>query len=107
MATFNEGIAALAGTNAAILADLLKDLLDEENDFPEKLIEKFGKTWCRCSMRMMTVYCPYLTIHQVERALNVMRDAGIIVSAKFSSGGFDHTNWYAFTEYGKRVMELG
>ena len=44
---------------------------------------------------------------QVEYAIGLLRDKEIIISRKLSSGGFDHTNWYAFTEYGRKIMKWG
>lgn len=107
MANFNERIADLAGVNAAIVADLLESLMRDGYEVTEQVTEKFGKRWCRCSMRTMTAYCPYLSIHQVEHAVWLLRAHGIVTAARFSRKGFDHTNWYAFTEYGRRVMEMG
>lgn len=54
-------------------------------------------------MKMATVYCPYLSRRQVEKAIHVLRDKGILSKDNFNDDKFDHTNWYAFTEYGRML----
>ena len=102
MNRFNENIAMVAGTNAAIIAELI-DYLIRESD--QETVIEYEKVWCRCSMKMATVYCPYLTKYQVEDALWALRDKGIISKGNFNDDRFDHTNWYAFTEYGSGLMD--
>ena len=102
MAICNDGVAMKAGTNAGIIANLLMGLMEEGD-----AVEKFGRTWCRCSFKSITVIYPFLSMAQVEYAIGLIRDKEIIISRKLSSGGFDHTNWYAFTEYGRKIMKWG
>ena len=52
----------LAGTNAGIVAEILRNLMEAE----EEVVVKFGKTWCRCSMKTITVFCPFLSIDQCK-----------------------------------------
>ena len=102
MAICNDGVAMKAGTNAGIIANLLMGLMEEGD-----AVEKFGKTWCRCSFKSITVIYPFLSMAQVEYAIGLLRDKEIIISRKLGEGGFDHTNWYAFTEYGQKIMKWG
>ncbi|MGN8914289.1 hypothetical protein [Anaerofustis butyriciformans] len=102
MAICNDRVAMKAGTNAGIIANLLMGLMEEGD-----AVEKFGKTWCRCSFKSITVIYPFLSMAQVEYAIGLLRDKEIIISRKLSFGGFDHTNWYAFTEYGRKIMKWG
>ena len=102
MAICNDGVAMKAGTNAGIIANLLMGLMEEGD-----AVEKFGRTWCRCSFKSITVIYPFLSMSQVEYAIGLLRDNGIIISRKLSAGGFDHTNWYAFTEYGMKITKWG
>lgn len=104
MATCNENIAMVAGVNAGIIAELLKEILDENL---EDIRSEYGKRWCRCSFKTMVVYCPFLSIEQTKGAIYALKDKGIIAKKRFNSTKFDHTNWYAFTEYGKKLMEAG
>ena len=102
MAICNDGVAMKAGTNAGIIANLLMGLMEEGD-----AVEKFGRTWCRCSFKSITVIYPFLSMAQVEYAIGQLRDKEIIISRKLSAGGFDHTNWYAFTDYGQKIMKWG
>lgn len=104
MANCNENIAMVAGVNAGIIAELIKDITKDEL---EDISYKYGKKWCRCSFKTMAVYCPYLSIEQIKGAVCVMRKKGILSTDRFNESKFDHTNWYAFTEYGKHLLETG
>lgn len=103
MAICNDGVAAKAGVNAGIVAEVLRERLDSDRF----TTHRYGKKWCRCSFKTITVLCPFLTVGQVEYAINMLRNKGIISSSKMTAKSFDHTNWYAFTEYGNRVMKWG
>ena len=61
MAICNDGVAMKAGTNAGIIANLLMGLMEEGD-----AVEKFGRTWCRCSFKSITVIYPFLSMAQVE-----------------------------------------
>lgn len=104
MAKCNENIAMVAGVNAGIIAELLNDILKDQL---ENVCEEYGKQWCRCSYKTMVVYCPYLSINQIKGAVYIMIEKGILSRGRFNNTRFDHTNWYAFTEYGKHLMEVG
>ena len=99
----NTQVAMLAGTNAGIVAETLRNLMEAE----EEVVVKFGKTWCRCSMKTITVFCPFLSIDQASYAIKALKRRGIICCMKMEVKKFDHTNWFAFTEYGMRIMKRG
>ena len=63
--------------------------------------------WVKASQKMMTVSMPYLTKGHVAYAVNKLIDRGYIKKGRYSENKFDHTNWYAFTEYGSLVMDYG
>ena len=104
MAKCNENVAMVAGVNAGIIAELLNDILKDEL---ENVSFEYGKQWCRCSFKTMVVYCPYLSINQIKGAVYTLRKKGIITKCRFNASRFDHTNWYAFTEYGKHLIMVG
>ena len=64
-------------------------------------------TWMRCSAKQITIDNPFLSIDMVKYAIRNLRDNGVIRSKKLAKSGFDHTNWYIFTEYGTNLMEGG
>ena len=47
------------------------------------------------------------SIHMAKDAVNVLVGKGYIRKGCFNDNRFDHTNWYAFTDYGKKMMEAG
>lgn len=55
----------------------------------------------------MTVYCPFLSVHQAGRAIDALERRRLIVKGNFNETKFDHTNWYAFTEYGRKLFGAG
>ncbi len=102
MFTFRGNIAGKFGINAAVVAEYLysgADGLEER--------ELAGRTWYRCSSGRITADNPFLTADMVKRAVGILRDEGIVRSKRLSKCGFDHTNWYCFTEYGETLMEGG
>jgi len=106
MTYFRNDIAAKCGVNAAIVAQMLWDrLIDEAGT--EKALERHGCFWSRCSARMMTAELPFLSIHMAKDAVGLLRENGYIRKGCFNDNRFDHTNWYSFTEYGVRIMEVG
>ena len=40
-------------------------------------------------------------------AVGLLKENGYIRKGCFNDNRFDHTNWYSFTEYGVRIMEVG
>lgn len=103
---FRDNIAVLCGMKAAIVAEILWDQLDEQIKNDVSRFE-FNNDWCRCSQFMVTVICPCLTIHMVKDAIATLIDHKIIRKGRFNDSKFDHTNWYAFTEYGEKMMLEG
>ena len=101
MFTFRGNIAERCGINAAIVAEYLYT----ENRFEEK--ELAGKIWCRCSSRRIAADNPFLTVDMIKRSLDILRNENIVSSKRLSKCGFDHTNWYCFTEYGEMLMKGG
>ena len=102
MAICNEKIAMVAGVNAGIIAELLNDMMKHDG---KHVMEEYGKRWCRCSYKTMIVYCPFLSIDQAKGAIYALREKGILVKDCFNETKFDHTNWHAFTEYGRLLLE--
>ena len=54
---------------------------------------------------MFTALMPYLSKGMVQGGLRRLAKGGLIVKGEFNQSRFDRTSWYAFTAYGKKVME--
>lgn len=103
MTLFRNDVAVKCGVNAAIIADLLWHIINDNSRY-EKRRYFYGSNWCRCSLKSMTIKYPYLTRNMAGTAVRRLIDQGIIIKACLNDSRFDHTNWYAFTEYGARLM---
>ena len=54
-----------------------------------------------------TVALPFMSVDMARRSLKKLAEEGIIVRDVFNDDKFDHTYWYAFTDYGFEMMEPG
>ena len=106
MCDFKKDIAVRYGVNAAVIAQFLWDSI-EGPDHSSKRVCRDGKKWCRCSILLMTGIFPFLSRHMAEDALERLIKAHVIKKDCLNSNRFDHTNWYAFTEYGEYLMKGG
>ena len=70
-------------------------------------IERHGRIWTRISQKMITVALPFMSVDMARRSLKKLAEEGIIMRDVFNDDKFDHTYWYAFTEYGSEMMEPG
>lgn len=100
---FNSGIAEKFGVNAAIIAEYIRSVIKDNEFNRSNLID--GKTWMRHSKFMFTVVMPYLSEYAVDQSLKKLLNGKIIVKNEFNQNRFDRTLWYAFTEYGQKLME--
>jgi hypothetical protein len=106
MSKFRNNVAAQVGINAAIVAEYLWYLLTEEVS-DEDAFCCHGYYWCRCSALTITGEYPYLSLHMVKDAIENLHKNNYIRKGCFNDNKFDHTNWYAFTDYGMKMMEDG
>ena len=100
---FDLEVARECGVNAATVATFLWERLISDPN----LKYRHGLAWTKVSQRMMTIALPYLTIDQIAYAVNKLIDLGYIKKGHYDINKFDHTNWYAFTKYGSKVMNFG
>ena len=100
---FNAGIAKAYGVHAALLAEHIWREV-KENEF-HKRCRHAGHVWMRCSRRNFTVSMPYLTEGMVGGSIRKLKRAGILLQGEFNDSRFDRTAWYAFSEYGRNIME--
>lgn len=100
---FNMKTAEVCGLRESVLATYLWDLLDRDRE----AVEFNGRCWTRISQRMITVALPFMTVDMVQGSLNKLLRKGIIKREVLNDDRFDHTNWYAFTDYGIEMMDPG
>ena len=106
MIRFNETVARKYGVNAAIVVELIWELrYDAANK--KKTAEKYDRKWFRYSMKEMALDLNCLSLDMVKDAVKVLVDNGVLRKDNLNDSKFDHTNWYAFTDYGTQLMKRG
>ena len=106
MCKFRVSVARLCGLNAAVIAEHLWYLYNNEScGNPERY--RHGAYWVRQSALMMTGEYPFLSVDMVKDAIKMLKEKNIIRKGCFNENKFDHTAWYTFTGYGIKVMDAG
>jgi len=99
----NTGIARRYGVNTALVAQYVWEQVCE-NEFHNRH-HYDGRRWMRCSQMMFTAVMPYLSRHAVRCALEHLIKQGVLIRGTFGADKFDRTSWYAFTQFGRLLME--
>jgi len=99
----NVELASKLGMSCAIAAQCLWD--GTEGAFGADIECVKGDIWIRMGHRQLSLLIPYLTPHMTKSALRRLVEAGILRTCDFNNSPFDHTYWYAFTDYGTRLMQ--
>lgn len=60
---------------------------------------KDGRYWTYNSAVAFAELFPYLSVHQVRRALDKLEAEGVILKANHNQSAYDRTTWFAFTDY--------
>lgn len=105
MCKFRTQVAKQFDLKTAVVAEHLWELCDIASGYTTQY--KHGEYWCRCSAIMISGEFPFLTIHMAKYAIKRLRKNGVIKKGCFNENKFDHTSWYCFTEYGKKLMRAG
>ncbi len=100
---FNARLAGQYGVAAALLLEHIWWEI-KENEFHGRC-RYGGKTWMRRSIKAFTAHMPYLSRDIVKGGIARLKKAGLLVQGEHNECPFDRTSWYAFTEYGRKVME--
>ena len=100
--TLNTSLARRFGVNAALLAQYIWNEVCK-NEFAGRGFFE-GRYWMRSSQMMFTAVMPYLSKHMARRALERLMKQGVITRSEYSDSPFDHTSWYAFTQFGALLM---
>lgn len=57
-----------------------------------------GKIWVYLSHKQISQYFGYMSIQQVQRALEKLLECGLIVKGNFNKNPFDRTTWYTYSD---------
>jgi hypothetical protein len=100
----NVELACRLGMGSAIAAQCLWDGMNGQ--FEAETETTKGSLWIRMGHRQLSLLIPYLTPHMAKSALRHLVKGGIVHTFDLNESPFDHTHWYAFTAYGKRLMAV-
>jgi len=96
---YNNKTAIQCGINSALIAgyfwyDLKKNGKTNDN-----------KLWVRASRKKLMAIFPFMREKAIGNALKRLQKADIITKQEFNESSFDRTLSFAFTTYGKSIME--
>ena len=96
---YSNKIAMKCGINSALLASFL---WDETKDNGQK---HHNRVWAACSQKKLMALYPFMKEKADRGALHRLIDAEILFMSEYNESRFDRTASYAFTTYGKTLME--
>jgi hypothetical protein len=64
-----------------------------------------GRYWTYGTMKAFAELYPYLTVNQVRRALERLKEKGLIIDGEYNTKPFDRTKWYTLTD--AAMVEIG
>jgi hypothetical protein len=100
--TFNVGHAVRFGIHEAIIMANLAFWIRKNK--ANKKSFKDGRYWTYNSAKAFSELFPYLSVHQVRRALDKLESEGVIIKANHNQSSYDRTTWFAFTDEWDAVL---
>lgn len=97
--TYSTKMATKLGINAALVAAYMHYQLKFSAS------EHHNRLWMRCPYDRIRVEFPFMGKHAVGSALKKLTKNGVLLKHEYNVSRFDRTLSYAFTEYGKAMME--
>ena len=64
-----------------------------------------GRYWTYTTVKALSELYPYLTANQVRRALEKLKEKGLIIDGEYNAKPFDRTKWYSLSDAG--MAEVG
>ena len=64
-----------------------------------------GRYWTYNTQKALLELFPYASKRKLETAISHLKEAGIIITGNYNSSAYDHTMWYAFSDYGKSIVQ--
>lgn len=90
--SFNKQIARIHGINAAIVFNHILYWLNINATNPAA--QKQGKTWMYESQEKMSEFLDCLSKREIQNALNILEESGLIIKENLNDNPFIRTNWY-------------
>lgn len=90
--SFNKQIARIYGLNAAVVFNHILYWLNINVSNPAA--QKMGKTWMYESQEKMAEFLDCLSRREIQHALNILEESGLIIKENLNDNPFVKTNWY-------------
>ena len=100
---FDTDLACKYGILEAILINHFEFWI-EQNEKNERNFYN-DKYWTYNSMRAFSEIFPYASQRKIRSALKHLEEEGIIVIGNYNKSTYDRTLWYAFSDFGKSILQ--
>lgn len=101
--SFDIDIATKYGVNCAIILNNLQFWIAKNQANGTNYHD--GRYWTFNSAEAFAKLFPYMTVRQINYALQKLRDEGILETGNYNEKPYDRTLWYAFTDFGKSILQ--
>lgn len=103
--SFNVEAAKQYGILESVLLNFFEFWV-QKNEANEKNYHD-GYYWTYNSTRAMTELFPYASQRMLQKALQHLKDEGLIITGNYNETAYDRTLWYTLTEKGKSILQNG
>ena len=101
--SFDKDIAVAYGLTEAIILNHMQFWIEQNEANNINFYD--GSYWTFNSAKAYAEIFPYFSQRQIQCALKHLRDEGILKTGNYNKLAYDRTLWYAFTEFGKSIMQ--
>lgn len=101
--SFDKDIAVAYGLTEAIILNHMQFWIEQNEANNINFYD--GSYWTFNSAKAYAEIFPYFSQRQIQCALKHLRGEGILKTGNYNKLAYDRTLWYAFTEYGKSIMQ--
>lgn len=101
--SFDKDIAVAYGLTEAIILNHMQFWIEQNEANNINFYD--GSFWTYNTTKAYAEIFPYLSQRQIQCALKHLREEGILKTGNYNKSSYDRTLWYAFTEFGKSIMQ--
>ena len=102
---FSVEAATKYGVAGALLLEHIKHWVTENR--ANGVNRHNGRYWMYKSIKGFSMSYPYFTENQIRRAIEKLRNEGLIITGHFSKGECTRTLWYTLTKKGQALVSAG